>query len=92
MRVLVTRPIEDAGETEALLKARGHKAVIAPMLNIVFHDGPPIELAGVQAILVTSANGVRALSRRTHGAVAPFRLMSKMERRSPKLRHRRLRS
>jgi len=72
MRVLVTRPIEDAGETEALLQARGHEAVIAPMLNIVFRDGPPIELAGVQAILVTSANGVRALSRRTQRRDLPI--------------------
>jgi uroporphyrinogen-III synthase len=65
MRVLVTRPIEDARETEGLLKARGHEALIAPMLTVKFHDGPQIELTGVQAILVTSANGVRALSRRT---------------------------
>ncbi len=65
MRVLVTRPIEDARETEVLLKARGHEGLIAPMLTVMFHDGPPIELTGVQAILVTSANGVRAVSRRT---------------------------
>lgn len=65
MRVLVTRPIEDAGETESLLKARGHEAVVAPLLNVVFHDGPQLDLGGLQAILATSANGVRALSRRT---------------------------
>jgi uroporphyrinogen-III synthase len=65
MRVLVTRPIEDACRTQALLKARGHEAVVAPLLEVTFHDGPQIDLAGVQAILATSANGVRALSRRT---------------------------
>jgi uroporphyrinogen-III synthase len=65
MRVLVTRPLEDAGETAALLKARGHEAVVAPLLKIDFHDGPQIDLSGIQAILATSANGVRALSRRT---------------------------
>ena len=65
MRVLVTRPIEDARGTEILLKARGHEVIVAPMLTVLFHDGPQIDLTGVQAILVTSANGVRALSRRT---------------------------
>ena len=65
MRVLVTRPLEDARETEAALKVRGHDAVIAPLLFVNFHDGPEIDLAGIQAILATSANGVRALARRT---------------------------
>ncbi len=65
MRVLVTRPLEDAKETARLLEAMGHEAVIAPLLEIRFHDGPLISLEGVQAILATSANGVRALARRT---------------------------
>jgi uroporphyrinogen-III synthase len=65
MRVLVTRPLEDAKETARLLEAMGYEAVIAPLLEIRFHDGPPISFEGVQAILATSANGVRALARRT---------------------------
>jgi uroporphyrinogen-III synthase len=65
MRVLVTRPIEDANETAMLLKQRGHEALVAPMLTVIFHEGAQIDLHGVQAILATSANGVRALSRRT---------------------------
>ena len=65
MRVLVTRPLEDARETEAALKVRGHDAVVAPLLFVNFHDGPEMDLAGIQAILATSANGVRALARRT---------------------------
>lgn len=65
MRVLVTRPAEDAARTAAVLEARGHKAVLAPLLEVRFHDGPDIPLDGVQAILATSANGVRALARRT---------------------------
>lgn len=65
MRVLVTRPFEDAHETAALLRARGHQAVIAPLLKLNFHSGPEINLAGIQAILATSANGVRAIARRT---------------------------
>ncbi|HEY5339106.1 MAG TPA: uroporphyrinogen-III synthase [Rhizomicrobium sp.] len=65
MRVLVTRPIEDAPEIADRLKMRGHSALIAPLLQIRFHDGPEISLDGVQAILATSANGVRAIMRRT---------------------------
>ena len=64
MRVLVTRPQLDALETADLLKMRGHQAIVAPLLRVNFHDGPQVDLSDVQAILATSANGVRALSRR----------------------------
>jgi|SRR5579871_2120443 len=65
MRVLVTRPIEDAKETERVLREHGHEAFIEPLLEVIFFDGPQIQLTATQAILATSANGVRALSRRT---------------------------
>ncbi|MBV9542246.1 MAG: uroporphyrinogen-III synthase [Alphaproteobacteria bacterium] len=65
MRVLVTRPIDDAHETAALLKARGHEPIVAPLLSVNYHDGHPLHLDGVQALLFTSANGARAFARRT---------------------------
>jgi uroporphyrinogen-III synthase len=65
MRVLVTRPLDDSLETAARLTAMGHESVIAPLLEIGFRDGDEISLDGVQAILATSANGIRALIRRT---------------------------
>ena len=65
MRVLVTRPLDDAREIRLLLAARGHETVVAPLLRVQFHSGPEIDLTGVQAILATSANGVRAVARRT---------------------------
>lgn len=65
MRVLVTRPQEDAQATAAKLTARGHDAILAPLLEIRFREGPTISLDSVQAILATSANGVRALARRS---------------------------
>jgi uroporphyrinogen-III synthase len=65
MRVLITRPQEDAARIAALLKDRGHESVIAPLLAVRFHDGPEISLDGIQAVLATSANGVRALAKRT---------------------------
>lgn len=65
MRVLVTRPDDDARETAAKLEARGHQAIPAPLLAIRAVTGPSIALEGVQAVLVTSANGIRALAPRT---------------------------
>jgi uroporphyrinogen-III synthase len=65
MRVLLTRPMNDAAPFARMLDARGHEAVIAPLLDIRFRDGAEISLDGVQAILTTSANGVRAIARRT---------------------------
>jgi uroporphyrinogen-III synthase len=65
MRVLVTRPLDDSLDTAVRLKLLGHEAVIAPLLEIRFRDGGELPLDGVQAILVTSANGIRALARRT---------------------------
>lgn len=65
MRVLVTRPKGDAEETARRLAALGHDAIVAPLLEVHLHDGAPIALDGVQGFLVTSANGARALARRT---------------------------
>ncbi len=38
---------------------------MAPLLDIAFRNGPEVALDGVQAILATSANGIRAFARRT---------------------------
>ena len=65
MRVLVTRPEEDAAAVVALLAARGHSAIVAPLMTIVFDRDARIDLAGVQAVLLTSANGSRALAAAT---------------------------
>ena len=65
MRVLITRPREDAEEIAALLRAAGHVPILAPLLRVNFHHGAPLALDDVQAILATSANGVRALARRS---------------------------
>jgi uroporphyrinogen-III synthase len=66
MRVLVTRPEADAAELVAALEARGHQALVQPLLDIEpIAPEPPLELAGAQALLFTSANGVRAFARVT---------------------------
>lgn len=65
MRVLVTRAADDASRTAEKLATLGHEALVAPLLEIRFLDGPEISLDGVQAILATSGNGIRALARRS---------------------------
>lgn len=65
MRVLVTRPEADAGPIAADLAARGHTAVIEPLLTIVARPEVGVDLTGVQAIALTSANGARTLAART---------------------------
>ena len=64
MRLLVTRPREDAEVLAALLLERGVEAVMEPLISVKDVDGPALDLAGVQALLITSANGIRAFSRR----------------------------
>lgn len=63
--VLVTRPRPDADRLVQALAERGVDVVAAPLLEIVPEAGPAPDLAGVQALLVTSANGVRALAARS---------------------------
>ena len=72
MKVLVTRPAEDGAEIARRLAEMGHQALLAPLLAVEFHSGMPLALDGVQAILATSANGVRALAARTDRRDAPL--------------------
>jgi uroporphyrinogen-III synthase len=65
MRLLITRPQEDAVAIAGILRSRGHVPIVAPLMEMQVREGPDVELDDVQAVLATSANGVRALSRRT---------------------------
>jgi uroporphyrinogen-III synthase len=65
MRILISRPQEDAARLAELLHARGHEPLCASLLSVRFFDGPELTFESVSAIVVTSANGVRALARRT---------------------------
>ena len=62
MRLLVTRPEPDAERTAAVLRARGHRAVIAPLLRIEPLDGATIGAGPWAAVLVTSANVAHAIA------------------------------
>jgi len=65
LRLLITRPAEDAEPLARRLRAMGHSPSVEPMLDMVWLDGPAPDLEDVQALLFTSANGVRAFVRRT---------------------------
>ncbi|EWY40527.1 uroporphyrinogen III synthase [Skermanella stibiiresistens SB22] len=64
-RILITRPRDDAEALAAELTRRGFEAMVQPLLEIRNLPGPPLDLSGVQALLCTSANGVRATAART---------------------------
>jgi uroporphyrinogen-III synthase len=72
MRALVTRPRAEAESLAEALAARGIDAIIEPLLEIHYRGEPAPDLAGVQAILCTSANGVRALARLTGERAVPL--------------------
>jgi uroporphyrinogen-III synthase len=72
MRILVTRPAEDGADIARRLGDLGHEALLAPLLQVRFRDGAALELDGVQALLATSANGVRALTRQTERRDVPL--------------------
>ncbi|WFU72756.1 uroporphyrinogen-III synthase [Bradyrhizobium sp. CB2312] len=62
MSILVTRPHPDNEATADNLRARGHAVLLAPVLKfepVAFHDESE---AGYGAIIVTSANAIRAVA------------------------------
>lgn len=63
-QVLITRPREDAEPLADLLEGHGFATLIEPLLEITMVDGPAFDLSGIQALVMTSANGVRAFTHR----------------------------
>ncbi|SMF83779.1 uroporphyrinogen-III synthase [Tistlia consotensis] len=63
MRLLLTRPQEDAERSAERLRALGHRVELEPLLTIRQRPealDPARDLEGVQALVVTSLNGLRA--------------------------------
>ncbi|MBX9592424.1 MAG: uroporphyrinogen-III synthase [Hyphomonadaceae bacterium] len=61
MRLLVTRPEPDALKLGGVLEDMGHEATIDPLLSVSLEGGDPIDMEGVQALIATSRNALRAL-------------------------------
>ena len=62
MHVLVTRPIQDAEPLIALLGEGGVDASAEPLISIEVKKKAKPKLSGVQGLLGTSANGIRAFA------------------------------
>jgi uroporphyrinogen-III synthase len=66
VRVLITRPLPAATALAAHLRALGHQALVEPLLTIVAdpdgRDRIAPALAGAQAVLFTSTNGVASFT------------------------------
>lgn len=66
MRLLITRPAEDAAPLAEALTRKGHEVLLDALIEIVPMDPmPTLALDDVQAVLLTSANGARALATAT---------------------------
>lgn len=68
---LVTRPKDDSVPLCDALCRRGLDVLVEPLLDIVPVQGASVDATGMQAILATSANGVRALARAWPGRDLP---------------------
>ena len=80
MAILVTRPQPDGEATAAALRAKGLNVLLAPMLRfepIAFHDDVD---ARYGAIIVTSANAIRAIEAHLAGRLLTLPLFAVGER------------
>jgi uroporphyrinogen III methyltransferase / synthase len=69
VKVIVTRPRDQAGPLVARLEALGHEVVACPLLEIVPLDDTPVETDGYDWVVVTSPNGAEQFARRRRGSL-----------------------
>jgi uroporphyrinogen-III synthase len=62
LRLLITRPREDAARLAADLARHGIESLVEPLIRIHYHAQVDLDLADIQVLLATSANGVRAFA------------------------------
>lgn len=70
MRIVVTRPREQAPELARRLEALGHEVVVCPLIEIEAIGDEPIDLSPYDWLVVTSPNAARELARRGRGRPA----------------------
>jgi uroporphyrinogen-III synthase len=61
MRLIVTRPEEDAGGVAQALRQRGHEVLLAPLIKIIPRPDVAVPDLPFQAVCLTSANAARHL-------------------------------
>ncbi len=59
----MTRPDPDGERSAALLRARGHQVMVAPLLRVMMLDNPELGAGPWSAVAFTSTNAVRAAER-----------------------------
>src|SRR4051812_50125852 len=64
MRVIVTRPRDQAGPLVERLETRGHEVVECPLIEIVRTSDDDIDASGYDWVIVTSPNGADEIARR----------------------------
>ena len=62
MRIWITRTLPEADATAARVAARGHAAIVAPVLEARPVAGVAVDLAGVDAVAFTSAHAITAFA------------------------------
>jgi uroporphyrinogen-III synthase len=67
VRVVVTRPREQADELARRLEAAGHQVVVCPLIAIEPLGDGPIDVTEYDWVVLTSPNGARELRRRMTG-------------------------
>jgi uroporphyrinogen-III synthase len=67
VRILLTRPEGRNEELAERLRALGHHVVCEPLIEVEPLGDEPIELAGYDWLIVTSATGAREIRRRARG-------------------------
>jgi uroporphyrinogen-III synthase len=64
VRVIVTRPRDQAGPLVGRLEARGHQVVECPLIEIVRTSDEEIDASAYDWVIVTSPNGADEIARR----------------------------
>jgi uroporphyrinogen III methyltransferase/synthase len=67
VRIVVTRPADQAEPLAARLRDLGHDVVVCPLIEIEPLGDDPIEVASYDWVVVTSPNGANELARRRSG-------------------------
>lgn len=70
MRIVVTRPREQAADLAERLGAEGHEVEICPLIAIEATGPDEIDVSGYDWLVVTSANAARVLAERMRGRPA----------------------
>jgi uroporphyrinogen III methyltransferase/synthase len=67
LKIIVTRPRDQAGPLVERLEALGHEVVSCPLIEIVPLDGGPVDTDGYDWVIVTSPNSAEHFARRRRG-------------------------